>query len=88
MILGDFKYFVDEKGQQGAKSEMRAKGVGVTWGPGPGTGWKAAEVGRARLMGTGGTKGKALGKVRVPSKAPHADSGLVSGRKKPSSSCV
>lgn len=45
-------------------------GVTATWGPGPGTGQKVTEVGRAREIGTGGTKRKALGKGRVLPKTP------------------
>lgn len=62
-ILGDFKGSVDVKGLLRTIFGMRAKGAGVTWGPG--TRWKAAEVARVWVVGTGGTKYEALSKGRV-----------------------
>lgn len=62
---------------------MKAKGVGVTWGPV--TGEKAAEVGRPWVVGIGGAKDEATGKGRASAQDVHTDSGPVSGRKRPTS---
>lgn len=59
-ILGDFKGSVDVKGLRHTIFGMRSKGAGVTWGPG--TRWKAAEVARVWVVGTGGTKDEAPSK--------------------------
>ena len=59
-ILGDFKGSVDVKGLRRTIFGMRSKGAGVTWGPG--TRWKAAEVARVWVVGTGGTKDEAPSK--------------------------
>lgn len=74
-ILGYYKGSTDAKGLLGVKLGLRAKGVG-----GSGTGWKLAEVGRARVTGTGSTRASLWANAGVRPKIPLT--GPVSGRKR------
>lgn len=49
----------------------------------PGTEQKAAEIGKARMTGTGGTEGSGFESSRGSTRTPLTDSGPILGRRRP-----